>query len=305
MHEIAGANHYYSGGPDQRGTISPKAVGIGLTGDDWLHRHGTAVRHGGQKTPPGRFCSGRRGSGDSTGAGRDPGVWRSAPDLGPFAGRLLGDMGAEVIRSSRPAPDPLRTWGQAELDGHHFFWTVRAQQEKAVTLNLREPGPGTVPRTRRALRHHRGELPARHPGEVEPGLRRSAPTQPGIILVGCPAGQTGPDAGKGLRVGRRGRERAAAHERFPRRPPRWPRVLLGDTLAGMFAAAGALAALYRRTVTGEGQVVDPALTEILPGRAGIHHPGLRRRRRGARPSEPGWKALRRRTSTAAPTAAGW
>jgi formyl-CoA transferase len=36
---------------------------------------------------------------------------------------------------------------------------------------------------------------------------------------------------------------------------------LGDTLAGMFAAQGALAALYRRTLTGEGQVVDVALIE--------------------------------------------
>ncbi|MGH3544022.1 MAG: CaiB/BaiF CoA transferase family protein, partial [Mycobacterium sp.] len=36
---------------------------------------------------------------------------------------------------------------------------------------------------------------------------------------------------------------------------------LGDSLAGMFGAQGALAALYRRGVTGEGQVVDVALTE--------------------------------------------
>src|ERR1700752_5365743 len=57
---------------------------------------------------------------------------------GPFAGRLLGDMGAEVIKIEPPgAPDPLRTWGQAGLDGHHFFWTVHARNKKAVTLNLR------------------------------------------------------------------------------------------------------------------------------------------------------------------------
>ena len=44
---------------------------------------------------------------------------------GPFAGRPLGDMGADVIKVEPPgAPDPLRTWGQAELDGHHVFWTV-------------------------------------------------------------------------------------------------------------------------------------------------------------------------------------
>ncbi|ETB44431.1 CoA transferase [Mycobacterium avium subsp. hominissuis 10-5606] len=36
---------------------------------------------------------------------------------------------------------------------------------------------------------------------------------------------------------------------------------LGDSLAGMFGAQGALAALYRRSVTGRGQVVDVALTE--------------------------------------------
>ena len=57
---------------------------------------------------------------------------------GPFAARLLGDMGAEVIKIELPTtPDPLRTWGQAELDGHHFFWTVHARNKKAVTLDLR------------------------------------------------------------------------------------------------------------------------------------------------------------------------
>ena len=59
---------------------------------------------------------------------------------GPFAGRLLGDMGADVIKIEAPgAPDPLRTWGQAELDGHRFFWTVHARNKKAVTLDLRRP----------------------------------------------------------------------------------------------------------------------------------------------------------------------
>ena len=184
---------------------------------------------------------------------------------GPFAGRLLGDMGAEVIKIEPPgAPDPLRTWGQAELDGHHFFWTVHARNKKAVTLNLREAArPRPLPRPRRALRHHRRELPARHAGEVEPRLRRSARTQRGIILVRVSGyGQTGPEAHK---AGYASVAEAASGLRhmngFPGGPPPRLALSLGDSLAGMFAAQGALAALYRRTVTGEGQVVDAALTE--------------------------------------------
>ena len=57
---------------------------------------------------------------------------------GPFAGKLLGDMGADVIKIESPdRPDPLRTWGQAEQDGHRFFWTVHARNKRCVTLDLR------------------------------------------------------------------------------------------------------------------------------------------------------------------------
>ena len=38
MHEISGANHYYSG-PDQRGTLR-QAVAVCT---DWLHRHGFSL----------------------------------------------------------------------------------------------------------------------------------------------------------------------------------------------------------------------------------------------------------------------
>ena len=156
---------------------------------------------------------------------------------GPFAGRLLGDMGAEVIKIEPPgAPDPLRTWGQAELDGHHFFWTVHARNKKAVTLNLREPSrPRAVPRPRREIRHHRGELPARHAGEVEPGLRRAAANAiAGIILVRVSGyGQTGPEAHK---AGYASVAEAASGLRhmngFPGGPPPRLALSLGDSLAG-------------------------------------------------------------------------
>lgn len=184
---------------------------------------------------------------------------------GPFAGRLLGDMGAEVIKIEPPgSPDPIRTWGQAEVDGQRFFWTVHARNKKAVTLNLREA------RGRELFLDlaERSDIIVENfrPGTLEKwnlGYDVLRERNPGIILVRVSGyGQTGPDAHK---AGYASVAEAASGLRhmngFPGGPPPRLALSLGDTLAGMFAAQGALAALYRRTVTGRGQVVDAALTE--------------------------------------------
>ncbi len=206
----------------------------------------------------------------------DPGIVKGALDgirvievgtliSGPFAGRLLGDMGAEVVKIEPPgSPDPIRTWGQAEVDGHHFFWTVHARNKKCITLNLREPRGRDlflrlVERSDIIVENFR-------PGTLEKwGLGYDVLRQhnKGIILVRVSGyGQTGPDAHK---AGYASVAEAASGLRhmngFPGGPPPRLALSLGDSLAGMFAVQGALAALYRRTVSGEGQVVDAALTE--------------------------------------------
>ena len=184
---------------------------------------------------------------------------------GPFAGRLLGDMGAEVIKIEPPdSPDPLRTWGQAELDGHHFFWTVHARNKKAVTLNLRGPKGrelflDLVERSDIIVENFR-------PGTLEKwnlGYDVLRDRNPGIILVRVSGyGQTGPEAHKAGYASVAEATSGLRHMNgFPGGPPPRLALSLGDSLAGMFAVQGALAALYRRTLTGEGQVVDVALTE--------------------------------------------
>src|SRR5258705_9637026 len=184
---------------------------------------------------------------------------------GPFAGRLLGDMGAEVIKIEPPgAPDPLRTWGQAELEGHHFFWTVHARNKKAVTLNLREDAGRAlfldlVDKSDIIVENFR-------PGTLEKwnlGYDVLRERNRGIILVRVSGyGQTGPEAHK---AGYASVAEAASGRRhmngFPGGPPPRLALSLGDSLAAMVAAQGALAALYRRSVTGHGQVVDVALNE--------------------------------------------
>ena len=184
---------------------------------------------------------------------------------GPFAGRLLGDMGAEVLKIELPTtPDPLRTWGQAELDGHRFFWTVHARNKKAVTLDLRTDRGREL--FLRLVEESDIIVENFRPGTLEKwnlGYDVLREHNRGIILVRVSGyGQTGPDAGKAGYASVAEASSGLRHMNgFPGGPPPRLALSLGDSLAGMFAAQGALAALYRRTVTGEGQVVDTALTE--------------------------------------------
>ncbi|GBG36641.1 CaiB/BaiF CoA transferase family protein [Mycobacterium montefiorense] len=184
---------------------------------------------------------------------------------GPFAGRLLGDMGAEVIKVEPPGvPDPLRNWGQTEQDGHHVYWTVAARNKKAITLDLRRPAGRElflelVEKSDIVVENFR-------PGTLEKwdlGYDVLSARNAGIILVRVSGyGQTGPDAYKAGYASVAEASSGLRHlNGFPGGPPPRLALSLGDSLAGMFGAQGAMAALYRRSVTGRGQVVDVALTE--------------------------------------------
>ena len=184
---------------------------------------------------------------------------------GPHAARLLGDMGADVIKIEPPGrPDPIRTWGQAEVDGHRFYWTVHGRNKRAITLDLRsERGRDLF------LRLADGAdiiVENFRPGTLERlgiGPEILSARNPGIVVVRVSGyGQYGPDS---TRAGYASVAEAASGLRhlngYPGQLPPRLALSLGDTLAGMFAAQGALAALYRRTVTGKGQVVDTSLLE--------------------------------------------
>ena len=184
---------------------------------------------------------------------------------GPHAARLLGDMGAEVIKIEPPdRPDPIRTWGQAEVEGQRFYWTVHARNKRAITLDLRDDRGRDL-----FLRlAQRADIVVENfrPGTLERlGIGPEVLWQhnAGLVVVRVSGyGQTGPDA---ARAGYASVAEAASGLRhingYPGQLPPRLSLSLGDTLAGMYAAQGALAALYRRTVTGKGQVVDTSLLE--------------------------------------------
>jgi formyl-CoA transferase len=186
---------------------------------------------------------------------------------GPFTGRLLGDMGAEVIKVEPPGqPDPLREWGQARYKGRSLWWPVQSRNKKCVTLNLRvEPGQSLllelVKRSDVLVENFR-------PGTLERwnlGPDQLWEANPKLVIARISGyGQTGPYA---PRAGFASVAEAMGGIRhingFPGEPPPRLHISLGDSLAGMYAAQGVLAALYKRDALGfdRGQVVDVSLME--------------------------------------------
>lgn len=184
---------------------------------------------------------------------------------GPFAGRILGDFGATVIKVEQPGSgDPLREWGHS-VDGRSVWWPVQSRNKKLITLDLRRPrgralGLELVSRCDVLLENFR-------PGTLErwglgPDVLLSA--NPGLVIARVSGyGQTGPYSD---RAGFASAGEAMGGLRYingyPGQAPPRTGISLGDSLAAMFAVQGVLMALYHRDVHGAGgQVVDASILE--------------------------------------------
>lgn len=189
---------------------------------------------------------------------------------GPFCGRLLADHGADVIKIEAPdRADPLRDWGQAEVDGHHLFWTVHARNKRCITLDLRVRAGVEV--FLELVETADVVVESFRPGTMEKwglGFDVLRERNPGVVLARVSGyGQTGPLS---HRPGYAAVAEAVSGMRhlngFVGGPPPRIALSLGDSLAGMFAMQGVMTALHARDrrdspTGGEGQVVDVSLAE--------------------------------------------
>ena len=185
---------------------------------------------------------------------------------GPFAARILADFGAEVIKIEPPgAGDPHREWGALTEHGSLWF-PVQARNKRSVAIDLRaEAGQDLV---RRLARTADVLIENFRPGNLErwnlaPASLRAA--NPRLVVTRVSGfGQTGPYA---ARPGFGNIAEAMGGIRyitgFPDRPPVRVGMSLADHVAALYAAIGTLTALQARQTTGEGQVVDVALTESV------------------------------------------
>src|SRR5690606_34415035 len=186
---------------------------------------------------------------------------------GPFCGQLLGDLGAEVIKIEPPGTgDPMRNWGQQKIDGMSLWWPVIGRNKKSVTLNLRVLEGQAIARDLIAKADF--VIENFRPGTMERwnlSYEELSKRNPRLIMIRVSGfGQTGPYA---KRAGYGAIGEAMGGLRYvcgdPSTPPSRVGISIGDSLAATFACVGALAALYHREKTGQGQVVDSAIYEAV------------------------------------------
>jgi formyl-CoA transferase len=186
---------------------------------------------------------------------------------GPFAGQILGDFGAEVIKLEDPkSGDPMRQWGRSLPKGLSPWWPVIGRNKKSVGLDLRQPEGQQIAKD--LIAQADVVIENFRPGAMEKwglGYEALSALNPKLVMARVSGfGQTGPyaqRAGYGLIGEAMGGLRHVTGE--PDRPPARAGISIGDSLAAMHAVMGITMALHERERTGKGQVIDAALFESV------------------------------------------
>jgi crotonobetainyl-CoA:carnitine CoA-transferase CaiB-like acyl-CoA transferase len=220
---------------------------------------------------------------------------------GPWAGQLLADLGAEVVKVERPGVgDDTRTWGPPFVAGEdgenlssaYYHATNRGKRSVALELDS-EAGQAAV----RALAERSDVVIENFKvgGLKKYGLDYESLKAVNPRLVYCSItgfGQTGPYATRaGYDFLIQGMGGLMSVTGQPDGEPLKVGVAIADITTGLYASNAILAALLRRDRTGEGAHIDMALLDAQvallcnqamnylvsgepPGRMGNAHPNV-------------------------------
>ncbi|EHJ94869.1 CaiB/BaiF CoA transferase family protein [Vreelandella boliviensis] len=185
---------------------------------------------------------------------------------GPFATKLLGEFGADVIKIEPPGTgDPLRKWRMIE-DGTSLWWHVQTRNKRSMELDLRsEEGQGLV---RQLAAEADVVVENFRPGTLDNwglGWEALSKLNPRLIMVHISGyGQTGPyrdKPGFGVIGEAMGGLRYLTGQ--PGEPSVRVGVSIGDSLSALYAVIGTLLAIQERNRSGLGQEIDVALYESV------------------------------------------
>ncbi len=185
---------------------------------------------------------------------------------GPFAARILGDYGAEVIKVEHPRGDPARTHGYSK-DGHGLWWKVLGRNKLAVTLDLSKARGQDL--LRQLVATADVLIENFRPGVMERwdlGWERLSSVNPRLVMLRVTGfGQSGPYSSRpGFGTLAESMSGFAHITGQPDGPPTLPPFGLADGIAGLSGATAVMIALYHRDQHGGGgQMIDLAIIEPI------------------------------------------
>ena len=221
---------------------------------------------------------------------------------GPWAGQLLGDYGADVVKVERPGTgDDTRVWGPPWLggdgNGEAAYFLAANRNKRSITVDLGSPDGQQVLRDLAGhadvlIENFRVGTMARH-GLAAEDLCRANPR-----LIYCSITAYGQQGSRAQEPGYDAMIQARAGLMSITGPPEadggGPQkvgVAVADIMAGMYAVTAILAALQERERSGQGQLIDVPLYDSqvawlanqalnfliggeVPARLGTAHPNL-------------------------------
>lgn len=196
---------------------------------------------------------------------------------GPFAGDILGQLGADVIKIERPGGgDDARGWGPPiHGDTATTFMAVN-KGKRSVTLDLKDAD--AIAWLKDLVRHADVVVQNLRPGAVEElGLAANdlLAINPRLVYASLSAfGHTGPKAmDPGYEPILQGFSGMMMMNGEDGGPPTRVGMQVLDLGTGLWAALGIVSAIHRRTTTGKGGTVDASLLETALGWMSCHFAG--------------------------------
>ncbi len=185
---------------------------------------------------------------------------------GAYASQMLADYGADVIKIEEPGSGDYGRFMPPQLAGGMSLYFVAINRNKrSMTLNLKAPEGREI--FLRMVRQADVVLESFRPGVMDRlglGYEQLKEAHPGIVY--CAISGYGRDGPYRLRAGHdlnyAGYAGLLDYNRGPRGEPAMPPTQLGDLAGGSFMAViGIMTALFGRTQSGEGSMIDVSMTE--------------------------------------------
>ena len=190
---------------------------------------------------------------------------------GPYAGKLLAFLGAEVIKVETSGnPEEMRAYGGTDINHAPFFLSINPE---ILSVDLDLKSPQGLSQLRELIARSDIVVNNLRPEAMERlglGYEQLRDVKPDIVSVSIK--MWGNDGPLGYQTGYAPCFSAlaglASVVGYPGGPPLGASMRYGDSTVGAAAAYAAVVALLHRELTGEGQFVDVSAVETLSSMIG-------------------------------------